>query len=234
MGAKFTKKTRTMFFDLEYQVPRNAQSSTYGSLLANPGRENQKILGGSFCLLESTEVNNWPEDVEKIALHNFWIWDYDNDEKKMLEDMLQYFRNSWDVMKGKEDREADLIVCGIGISRFDMPILAYRCNELGVANNADVWELLFTTKQVDLSNIGISYATKNQKKGFKGYWVLYPKTANELCREFGIKSHKPSGKRVWDMYENKEFDGIVKRTEGEVRDTIELYRRMRKRIFSGR
>ena len=45
-----------------------------------------------------------------------------------------------DVMKGKEDREADLIVCGIGISRFDMPILAYRCNELGVANNADVWD----------------------------------------------------------------------------------------------
>ena len=29
----------------------------------------------------------------------------------------------------------------------------------------------------------------------------------------------------------KKFDGIVKRTEGEVRDTIELYRRMRKRIF---
>ena len=35
-------------------------------------------------------------------LHNFWIWDYDNDEKEMLEDMLQYFENSWDVMKGKK------------------------------------------------------------------------------------------------------------------------------------
>ena len=50
MGAKFTKKTRTMFFDLEYQVPRDAQSSTYGSLLANPGRENQKILGNLYFI----------------------------------------------------------------------------------------------------------------------------------------------------------------------------------------
>ena len=23
---------------------------------------------------------------------NFWIWEYDNDEKKMLEDILQYFK----------------------------------------------------------------------------------------------------------------------------------------------
>jgi len=228
MGAVFNEKTRTMFFDLEYQVPQDAQKSTYGSLLANPGRSGQKILGGCFCLLESTNVTNWPSKVEDIEMKNFWIWEYDDNEKKMLEDILQYFKDSWGVLKGKKDWEADLITCGIGISRFDLPILAYRCNELGVATNEETWELFFTTKQVDLSNVGIAYANQ---RDLKGSWVLYPKTANELCKEFDLKSVKPSGKRVWDMYDEKDFLGIQKRTEGEVRDTVDLYRKMRKRIF---
>ena len=29
----------------------------------------------------------------------------------------------------------------------------------------------------------------------------------------------------------KDYDGIQKRTEGEVRDTVALYKKMRKRIF---
>ena len=228
MGAVFTRQTRTLFFDLEYQVPKDAQKSTYGSLLANPGRPGQKILGGSFCLLESTDVRHWPSKMEDIEIENFWIWQYDDDEKKMLEDILQYFKRSWGELEGKKDREADLITCGIGISRFDMPILAYRCNELGVASNDETWELFFTTKQVDLSNVGIAYPSE---RDLNGSWVLYPKTANELCKEFDLDSLKPSGKRVWDMYDMKDYDGIQKRTEGEVRDTVALYKKMRKRIF---
>ena len=109
-----------------------------------------------------------------------------------------------------------------------MPILAYRCNELGVASNDETWELFFTTKQVDLSNVGIAYPSE---RDLNGSWVLYPKTANELCKEFDLDSLKPSGKRVWDMYDMKDYDGIQKRTEGEVRDTVALYKKMRKRIF---
>ena len=67
-----------------------------------------------------------------------------------------------------------------------------------------------------------------------GSWVLYPKTANELCKEFGVNSVKPTGKKVWDMYEEKDFVGIQKRTEGEVRDAVALYKNMRKRIFRKR
>ena len=177
MGAQFNSDTRTLFFDLEYWVPPEAQRSRYGSLLANPGREKQKIIGGSFCLMESTNVKNWPSKVEDFEMKNFWIWDYD-DERLMLLDIVDYFKSCWAPLKGKKDREADLIVCGIGISRFDIPIIAFRCNELGVATNEEIWELLFTTKQVDLSNIGIAYANKRDRKGS---WVLYPKTANELC-----------------------------------------------------
>ena len=227
MAAQFNSNTRTLFFDLEYWVPPEAQRSRYGSLLANPGRERQKILGGSFCLMESTNVKNWPSKVEDIEMKNFWIWDYD-DEKTMLLEIVEHFKDCWTPLKGKEDREADLIVCGIGISRFDMPIIAFRCNELGVATNEEIWELLFTTKQVDLSNIGIAYANK---RDCKGSWVLYPKTANELCKEFGVSSAKPSGKKVWDMYQEEDYLGIQTRTEGEVRDTISLYKKMRKRIF---
>ena len=167
MGAVFTQQTRTLFFDLEYQVPKDAQKSTYGSLLANPGRSGQKILGGSFCLLESTNVKSWPSNLEEIEMVNFWIWEYDNDEKKMLEDIFQYFKDSWKTLKGKKDREADLITCGIGISRFDLPILAYRCNELGVATNEETWEVYFTTKQVDLSKVGIPNAKKTEINPYK-------------------------------------------------------------------
>ena len=64
MGASQVNVTLS-FFILE-------SSSKYGSLLANPGRENQKILGGSFCLLKSTEKStghiNRQKKYNKITL----------------------------------------------------------------------------------------------------------------------------------------------------------------------
>ena len=227
MGAVFTSRSRILFFDLEYWVPPEAQRSRFGSLLANPGREGQKIIGGTFCLMDPTQVRDWPTNAEDIEMANFWVWDYE-DEKSMLSDIIDYLRSCWSSLEGKKDREADLILCGIGVSRFDVPVIAFRCSELGVATNEDLWEVLFTTKQVDLSNVGIPYPSKRDRDGS---WVLYPRTANELCREFGVDSVKPSGKRVWDMYLAEDFQGIRSRTEGEVFDSITVYRKMRKRIF---
>jgi hypothetical protein len=229
MAAVFNSNTRTLFFDLEYWVPPESQSSRFGSLLANPGRPGQRILGGSFCLMESVDVGRWPPRVEEIELRNFWIWDYE-DEKSMLLAMIEYLRGCWSTLEGKKDREADLILCGIGLSRFDVPVIAFRCNELEVASSEEIWELLFTTKQVDLSNVGIAFPSQKDREAS---WVLYPKTANELCREFGVESTKPSGKRVWDMFEEGDYAGIQARTEGEVRNLLSLYKRMRKVIFSG-
>ena len=180
-------------------------------------------------MMEPTELEAWPSRTEDLEITGFWIWDYD-DEKSMLSAIVKYLRECWEELEGKSDREADLIVCGIGTSRFDLPVIAFRCNELDVETSAEVWSILFTTKQVDLSNVGISFPSQRDRSGC---WVLYPKTANELCKEFGVKSSKPSGKKVWDMFEEGDYQGIKRRTEGEVRDIVSLYKRMRKRIFAG-
>ena len=99
MGAVFTQQTRTLFFDLEYQVPKDAQKSIWFS--TRKSWTLRKILGGSFCLLESTNVKSWPSNLT-IEMVNFWIWEYNNDEKKMLEDIFQYFKDSWSTLKGKK------------------------------------------------------------------------------------------------------------------------------------
>ena len=227
MGAVFTTNSRTLFFDLEYWVPTEAQRGRFGSLLANPGREGQMIIGGTFCLLETTDVKNWPKKPEDAKMANFWIWDFE-DESSMLSAMVEYLRGCWTTLEGKKDREADLVLCGIGISRFDVPVIAFRCNELGVETNEELWEALFTTKQVDLSNVGIAYPSERDRRD---KWALYPRTANELCREFGVSSVKPSGKRVWDMFAEGDHQGIRSRTEGEVWDSISLYVKIKERVF---
>jgi hypothetical protein len=37
-----------------------------------------------------------------------------------------------------------------------------------------------------------------------------------------MKSEKPSGMRVWKMYEQKSFDGIRARTAAEVNDAVAI------------
>jgi hypothetical protein len=119
-------------------------------------------------------------------------------------------------LSNKDPRQADRILCGVGITRFDLPILYIRSVRNKIDNEENIFDIYFKTKPVDLGIVGISFFNREK--------VMYPKTANQLFNRFGMNIEKGSSTQVWDRYDNKEYEWIEKRCEDEVADAIKIYR----------
>lgn len=210
--------TEMIFFDLEFYVPKVDRNKLGASLLANPLKQDHFLLGGVF-------YRDFPlkKGGRNPHFEHYWIWKMDN-EKAVLAAIYSFFKNSWNLLRNKDPQQADLITTGIGISRFDIPILYIRSLNQIIATPAELFECYFKTKQVDFTNVGITFFNK-------GVNILYPKTANQLMRRFGIQKEKTTGMSIWDMYDNNEFQNIENRTESEVRDAIQIYKKMQKQLF---
>jgi hypothetical protein len=116
---KFRKnQTIVIFFDLEFYVPKNDRTDNF-AFQANPYKTSDFIIGGTF-------LRYYPLNEKKnIEEKNYWIWNYDN-EKLMLTEIINLFKESWDIVSKKDD-QSELTVCGIGISRIDLSYLFGRC-----------------------------------------------------------------------------------------------------------
>ena len=78
----------------------------------------------------------------------------------------------------------------------------------------EIYYTFFKTKHVDISNVAIPLI---------GADVMYPSNWNLISRRFNFRRLKKSGTSVWDMYDNRQFGEIEKRTEQEVRDVVCTY-----------
>jgi hypothetical protein len=147
------------------------------------------------------------------------IWNFRrDDEKSTLIDIYEYFNRCWEAIDKRSRRDnPDLILVGTGISRHDIPALYVRSVKHNIASKEELYETYFKAKVVDLGETAIPLFNKNAS-----VYPLYPKTADELLKELSIKSTKSSGKRVWKMYEAKDFEGIKARTAAEVEDAIAM------------
>lgn len=209
--------TEIIFLDTEFYVPPEDRDRPGASLLANPYKENHFFLGGVF----RRHFPLKPRSSDDESRH-FWIWRLENEEN-VLRLIYEMFQRSWERLKDKDPMQADLIVSGIGISRFDLPMLFIRSLKYHFASPEELFECYFKLKQVDLSNVGIGFFTL-------GVDVFYPKTANQLLRRFGIRKEKLSGMNVWQLYDNGDFRKIELRTDEEVCDCVEIYRRMKRHL----
>ena len=124
----YPEKTQIIFFDLEFYVPKQDRIGCLG-LKANPYRDNHFLIGGTFLrdfpLLENKKNNK---------KRQFWIWDFENSEKKMLENLLNFINESWNIIK-KKDNQAELFFSGIGISRVDIQYLFARCHKYNLCSD---------------------------------------------------------------------------------------------------
>jgi hypothetical protein len=209
--------TEMIFFDLEFYIPEQDRNRPGASLLANPGRTGHHLLGGVFSRF-------WPlkDKISELSFDHFWFWDYKN-EKQLLKVIFDYFKESWDSIRDKEPRHADLILCGIGISRFDLPILYIRSLIKKIDTNENIFELYFKTKPVDLSNVTIPFFNREK--------VMYPKTANQILTRFSLEKNLASSMNVWEKFDNKDYEWIQQRTENEVKNSIKLYTILCNRIY---
>lgn len=204
------KFTEVIYFDLEFYVPPECRQLSKCSMKYNPGRANDLVLGGVFC----REFPLLKKGIEQPK--QFWIWNEGQDEKATLRQIYYYFRESWDLIERKTDRNPELILVGIGISRSDIPALYVRSVFHDVAGEEELYETYCKTRIVDLSDVGILLFGHNPK-----IYPLYPKAKNDLAPMFGLQPDEKS-KGVWKLYEDRQYDTIQKRTTKEVEDVIKI------------
>jgi hypothetical protein len=116
----------------------------------------------------------------------------------------------------------DLVVCGAGISKFDLPALYCRSLFNEIASPAELFEVFFKARPIDLAN-GASFLFPEEP-------ILYPKTTREMAGRLGLRERKGSSKGVWESYESRDYGAIERRTEDELRLVLELYKRLRGKV----
>ena len=156
--------TQIVFFDLEFYVPEIDRSDEVG-LQANPYKVGHFLIGGSFYryypLLEDTKKNKFTD---------FWIWNYKT-EKEMLNDILKLFENCWKKIR-KDPKQAELYVCGIGISRVDISYLFARCHFYRLRKDEELFSIFNNLRILELEAIVIPYF-KNKGKILKSRYENY-------------------------------------------------------------
>lgn len=213
-----------IFFDLEFYVPKNDRISTH-SLIVNPNLKTHKLLGGTFyskCFDE--KIPNTPK------FNQLWLWNYENDEKQLLREIYELFQQEWKKTK-KEEKWilgkpiVDLVVCGIGISWFDISALYCRSVRFQIDSPEQLYNVYFKTRNIDLANV-CSFVFPDEK-------CIYPKTAKEIMGRMDIKKEKSSSKNVWELFDNDDTDKIEKRTTEEIETILQMYRNIQKKISKG-
>ncbi|MDU9376902.1 hypothetical protein McpSp1_15390 [Methanocorpusculaceae archaeon Sp1] len=209
------KLTELIVFDLEAFVPEcDRRRKTGASLSVNPYRKDHTLLGGvvyrSRPLLDEVSAN----------YQHHWIWN-DGSEEEVVKNLYHHFTEVWKPLAAKKRIHCDPIVAGIGISTFDMPFLTAKCLEYEVAAPEEIYETICKVRVVDLATAGIGFLQIPRP-------VLHPCTHNELANGLlGIRDQKPTGKRVWEMADEKDYSGIEKRCEEEVREMVALMNAMK-------
>ncbi|MFZ7136862.1 MAG: hypothetical protein ACOWW1_00360 [archaeon] len=201
--------TEVIFLDIEGYVPPEMRQQHGASLIFNPGINNHFVLGGVF-------YRTFPLQKKKGSFWQVWNWSKD-EEKKTLQQIYNYFKESWKMIEEKTKEHPDLILVGTGISRFDIPTIYVRSTLHKIDSEVALYETYFKTKIVDLTDVGIPIFRKNPN-----VYRLYPKTTNALKRRFRIEEPKTSGTNVWKLYDEGHFDAIKERTTNEVKDIIAI------------
>ena len=109
------------------------------------------------------------------------------------------------------------LLCGIGISSSDVPVLIELFKRYKILSNAEAFRFQSNFRVIDLSQLGI--VCFNNGNDF-----LYPKIKNELLNKFMSGTKFESGKSVWDLYESKDYTGITERVNDEIISTHHIYK----------
>jgi len=205
--------TEVVFLDIECYVPPEDQQKSKGSMIYNPANTGHFVLGGVFR-------RAFPRQSKMEPPWQVWNWAKE-DEKATLQQIYNYFNESWKMIEGRTANHPDLILVGTGISRHDVPTLYVRSVLYKIDTEMALYETYFKTKIVDLCDVGIALFRNKPNM-----YSLYPKTSNALKSRLGIQGRKISGKSVWELYEAQQFDAIKERTASEVEEIIEIASRI--------
>ncbi|MET0404631.1 MAG: hypothetical protein ABW123_19610 [Cystobacter sp.] len=210
-----------LFFDLEAHAPANDRSTSRGSLIVNPARPGHVLLGGAF--FSKRFADPIPEEPR---IDGLWLWHFGS-EAELLRAIQRRFEEEWELQRAEKVRilgkpAVDLVVCGAGITKFDLPALYCRSLLHDAARAADWFDLFFKARPIDLAHEA-SFLFPEEP-------ILYPKTTREMAGRLGLRELKGSSKGVWESYERGDHAAIEQRTAEELRLVLALYSRLQQRV----
>jgi hypothetical protein len=210
-----------LFFDLEFYVPPHDRAASLSSLVVNPAKPEHVLLGGCFFSKRFAEpIPDTP------ALDGLWLWNFES-EAALLRAIQARFEKEWHAQRQEGVRilgkpAMDLVLCGAGIAKFDLPALYCRSVLHGIASPAELFELYFKARPIELSNVA-SFLFRSER-------ILYPKTTKEMAGKLGLTEDKGSSKGVWESYEARDHASIENRTRAELQTVLAIYQRLQARI----
>lgn len=206
-------KCRVVFFDLEFYVPESCRSKT--GFCYNPWDKGCKILGGSFLAANpAKDFGLSDSDVHKM-IKSVWLWEHGS-EKELLQQIYDILKSAHDIVRNAHEGAVSPILCGIGITSSDVPILFELFKRFNILSNAEAFSFQNCFRAIDLSQLAI--ATFNNQNNF-----LYPKTKGIILNKYLPDTTFETGKSVWELYEMKRYDNIQARVLEEVAATYRCY-----------
>ncbi|WP_336365467.1 hypothetical protein [Marinobacter sp. C2H3] len=206
-------KCRIIFFDLEFYVPKNSRSKT--GLCYNPWDKSCKILGGSFLLANPEKDFGITESEVYKKTKSLWLWEH-RSEKELLQRIHNILKGAHEIVWNAHNGAISPVLCGIGITSSDIPILFELFKRFGILTNSEAFTFQNSFRVIDLSQLSIA-TFKNQNS------FLYPKTKSHILNKYISGLKFASGKSVWELYESKDFKKIKERVLSEVYATHRCY-----------
>lgn len=206
-------KCRIIFFDLEFYVPESSRSKT--GFCYNPWDKGCKIIGGSFLTANpGKDFGVTDSDVRK-KIKSLWLWEHGS-EKELLQQIFNILKSANDTVRNAHDGAISPVLCGIGITSSDIPILFELFKRFNILTNSEAFSFQNSFRVIDLSQLAV--ATFNNPNNF-----LYPKTKNHILNKYLPGTKFETGKSVWELYELKDYKGIQARVLSEVSSTHRCY-----------
>lgn len=206
-------KCRVVFFDLEFYVPERCRSKT--GFCYNPWDKGCKILGGSFLTANPAKDFGLSDTDVYKKIKSLWLWKHGS-EKELLQQIYNILKSAHDIVHNAHDGAVSPILCGIGITSSDIPILFELFKRFNILTNAEAFAFQNRFRAIDLSQLAIT--TFNNPNDF-----LYPKTKGVILSKYLPEIQFESGKSVWELYEQKDHEKIQHRVLEEVSATYSCY-----------
>jgi hypothetical protein len=207
---------KIVIFDLEFYV--SAQSRKPGVFCYNPWDKKSKLLGGSFLIICPTKNNRSSYVPKNEDWDNIWIWN-SLSEKELVEKIYDKLKSVLSQVHLDSKGKYSPILCGIGITHSDVPVLFELFKRYCLVNNTEAFEMMNKFRTIDISQLAITEIVE-----YTNY--IFPKRKSEILNKFVPDIKFDDGRSVWDLYEAKEYGKIEQRTYREVAVTYECYEKI--------
>ncbi|HTB32665.1 MAG TPA: hypothetical protein VK808_11595 [Bacteroidia bacterium] len=215
--APILHKSRVIFFDLEFYVPVNERNSK--GLCYNPFSKDCLFITGAFLpLIPSTDFELTDAQIaSKIQIFNFWEI---KSEKNMVKEIYDFLRKHQVAVKDAHNGMYSPLLCGIGIASSDIPILFELIKKHQILQPNQTFQFQNNFRTLDLSQLSIASFKPSD-------YFLYPKSKKEILKKYLPNKNFKSGKSVWELYEQKDYQTIEERIKDEVLCTYLCYKSLK-------